>query len=142
MKNSDINIENKPELFIVCLNDKCSFAEKCLRYNVGLISLETANTFRTVNPAKYNETNCKYYIENRKAKIAYGMKGSFEDVRAKDIVEMRKHLISYFGNNYYYKKRRGELPITPKEQDFVAKVFKSYGYEIVFDSIKEETLWE
>ena len=38
--------------------------------------------------------------------------------------------------------RDTEMLITPAEQDFISKLFSSYGYEITFDEIKEETLWK
>ena len=142
METKDFNFEKRPLGYFNCLSDSCPLAEKCLRRISARYSEENDEIFRVVNHRLLDENNCKYYVEDKKVDVAYGMTKSFEEVKAKDIVEMRKHLISYFGNNYYYKKRRGELPITPKEQDFVAKVFKSYGYEIVFDTIKEETLWE
>lgn len=104
----DINFENKPKSFIVCLN----------------------------------ESNCKYFLENKKAKIAYGMKSSFEEVKAKDIANMRKELIQHFGHTYYYERRNGKMPITPEDQEYIAKLFNSYGYEITFDEIREETLWK
>jgi hypothetical protein len=34
------------------------------------------------------------------------------------------------------------MPITPEDQEYIAKLFKSYGYEIMFDEIREETLWK
>ena len=70
------------------------------------------------------------------------MINSFKEVKAKDIVQIRKSLINHFGNNYYYKKRRGELPITQKDQEFISNLFNSYGYEIKFDEIREEILWK
>jgi hypothetical protein len=69
------------------------------------------------------------------------MTRSFDQVRAKDIVGIRKELIRFFGQNYYYKKRRAELPITPKEQAFISQLFKQYDYELEFDRIEKETLW-
>lgn len=133
---------NKPYNFIICFNKDCSLADKCLRQLSAQESLDSENVLQIVNHTKFNETNCTHFLENKKVSVAYGMISSFEEVKAKDIADIRKSLISHFGNNYYYRKRRGELPITPKEQEFITRLFNSYGYEIKFDEIREETLWK
>jgi hypothetical protein len=135
-------MEKKPFNFLICFNDKCAFANKCLRQLSAQASLDSDNILQIVNHTKFNETNCKHYLENKKVSVAYGMINSFKEVKAKDIVQIRKSLINHFGNNYYYKKRRGELPITPKDQEFISNLFNSYGYEIKFDEIREEVLWK
>lgn len=135
-------MEKKPYNFIICFNKDCSLADKCLRQLSAQESLDSNNILHIVNHTKFNETNCEHYLENKKVSVAYGMKTSFEDIKAKDITIIRKELIAHFGNNYYYKKRRGELPITPTEQEFIASLFNSYGYEIKFDEIREEVLWK
>ena len=73
--------------------------------------------------------------------MAYGMTKSFEDVKAKDIAQIRKRLYNYFGQAEYFRRRNASKPITPKEQEFVRKVFAEFGYEIAFDKIVKETLW-
>jgi hypothetical protein len=138
----DINFENRPNSFIVCWNEKCLLGEKCLRRIVALRNSEDSDLMVAVNVLKFNETNCKYFLENKKVRVAYGMKNSFEEVKAKDIVNMRKELINHFGHTYYYERRNGKMPITPEDQEYIAKLFSSYGYEITFDEIREETLWK
>ena len=73
--------------------------------------------------------------------MAYGMTKSFENVRAKDISQIRKRLQNYFGHTEYFRRRNASKPITPKEQEFIRKVFAEFGYEIAFDKIVKETLW-
>lgn len=97
-------MENKPLNFLICLNDKCGLANNCLRQKEALSSLNSENVLQIVNHTKFNETNCEYYLENKKVNIAYGMTTSFEEIKAKDIANIRKALVDHFGNNYYYKK--------------------------------------
>ena len=138
----NIDFENKPTSFILCFNKKCLLRKKCLRHLTTLVKGKENDLLLVVNALKFNQTNCKYYLENKKAHIAYGMKGSFEDVKAKDIAKMRKELMKHFGQTYYYKKRNGEMPITPNEQMFIENLFKRYGYKIKFDRIERQTLWK
>lgn len=138
----NINFENKPKNFIVCFNENCSLRENCLRRLAAIHDSENSDLLTVVNASKFNESNCKYFLENKKVRIAYGMKDSFEDVKAKDIANIRKELKNHFGLTYYYERRNGKMPITPKDQDFISNLFNSYGYEIKFDEIREEVLWK
>jgi hypothetical protein len=137
-----MDFETKPLNFILCFNKKCLLRKKCLRHIVSLSNKEEKDLLLVVNASKFNQTNCKYYFENKKVGIAYGMKGSFEDVKAKDIAKIRKELIRHFGQTYYYERRNGKMPITPNEQVFIENLFKQYGYEIKFDKIETKTLWK
>lgn len=138
----NINFENKPKGFIVCYNESCSIGGYCLRRLAAIHDSENSDLLTVVNASKFNESNCKYFLENKKVRIAYGMKDSFEDVKAKDIANIRKELKNHFGLTYYYARRNGKMPITPKDQEFISNLFNSYGYEIKFDEIREEVLWK
>lgn len=142
MGKVDIDLEKKPSGFIVCYNEDCSLKENCLRRKVAELNQNEEDVLRVVNSAKYSGENCKFYLENKKVLMAYGMKKSFEKVLAKDIAEIRKSLNAHFGNGSYYVRRNGEKGINPTEQAYIARVFAKYGYEIMFDKLVEETLWE
>ena len=88
----NINFENKPKNFIVCFNESCSIGGYCLRRLAAIHDSENSDLLTVVNASKFNESNCKYFLENKKVRIAYGMKDSFEDVKAKDIANIRKEL--------------------------------------------------
>jgi hypothetical protein len=141
-KNMDIDFENIPKDFVVCFNEGCLLGKGCLRRIAILANIRERDLLLAVNASKFNENNCKYFLENKKARIAYGMKQAHENLKAKDLANIRNELIEYFGQNYYYKKRKGKMPITPKEQNHIASVFKQYGYEIKFDRVEVKTLWK
>jgi hypothetical protein len=142
MGKVDIDLEKKPFGFIVCYNEECSLRENCLRREVAELNQEEDDVLKVVNSAKFSGENCKFYLENKKVLMAYGMKKSFDKVLAKDIAEIRKTLNAYFGHGSYYVRRNGEKAINPTEQAYIASVFAKYGYEITFDRLVEETLWE
>lgn len=142
MGKADIDLEKTPFGFIVCYNEDCSLKENCLRREVAELNQEEDDVLKVVNSAKFSGENCKFYLENKKVLMAYGMKKSFDKVLAKDIAEIRKTLNAYFGHGSYYVRRNGEKAINPTEQAYIASVFAKYGYEITFDRLVEETLWE
>ena len=41
--------------------------------------------------------------------MAYGMTKSFEDVKAKDIAQIRKRLYNYFGQAEYFRRRNDQI---------------------------------
>ena len=141
MKTTYFNFEKRPSGYLNCLSDDCPLAEKCLRRISAEYSKENDEFFRVVNHRLIDKTNCKHYVENKKVDMAYGMTKSFENVKAKDIVQIRKSLQNYFGYAEYFRRRNASKPITPKEQEFIRKVFADFGYEIAFDKIVKETLW-
>lgn len=141
MEMKDFNFEKRPLGYLNCLSDSCPLAEKCLRRISARYSEENDEIFRVVNHRLLDENNCKYYVEDKKVDVAYGMTKSFEEVKAKDIVQIRKSLQNYFGYAEYYRRRNASKPITPKEQEVVKKIFADFGYDIAFDKIVKETLW-
>ena len=141
MKTTYFNFENRPSGYLNCLSDDCPLAEKCLRRISAEYSKENDNIFKVVNHRLIDKTNCKHYVEDKKVDMAYGMTKSFENVRAKDISQIRKRLQNYFGHTEYFRRRNASKPIPPSEQVFVRKVFAEFGYEIAFDKIVKETLW-
>ena len=141
MKTKYFNFENRPLGYLNCLSDDCPLAEKCLRRISAEYSKENDEFFRVVNHRLTDKTNCKHYIEDKKVDMAYGMTKSFENVRAKDISQIRKRLQNYFGHTEYFRRRNASKPIPPSEQVFIRKVFAEFGYEIAFDKIVKETLW-
>ena len=66
---------------------------------------------------------------------------ALKEVKACDIVNIKKILISKFGRKYFYSRRNGVTPIPPSEQEYIKKVFAEFGYQIAFDKIVKETLW-
>ena len=141
MKTMYFNFEKRPLGYLNCLSDDCPLAEKCLRRISAEYSKENDEFFRVVNHRLLDKKNCKHYVENKKVDMAYGMTKSFENVKAKDIAQIRKRLQNYFGYAEYFRRRNASKPITPKEQEFIRKVFADFGYEIAFDKIVKETLW-
>ena len=134
-----------PEHYLLCFNDNCSKAQTCLHRIVAQGNYIKDNVVNAVNPARFNETNCTYYAPNTPVRLAYGMLHIFDNVLARDIAAMRNELREHFGNGSYYLRRNGTLPITPSEQQYIARLFRKYGYseEPVFDNYKIELqYWE
>lgn len=122
MEMNDFNFEKRPLGYLNCLSDSCPLAEKCLRRISARYSEENDETFRVVNHRLLDENNCKYYVENKKVDVAYGMTKSFEEVKAKDIVQIRKSLQNYFGYAEYYPEEMRQSRLHRKNKR-LSKIF-------------------
>ena len=142
MSNNQSIFRTMPKHYTVCFQTECPLATKCLRRIVAQEGVLEDSVVFAVNPARHHGEKCKYFRENKMVRMAYGMVNSYEDVKARHIVRLRRAIINYFGRGSYYLRRNGKHAITPKEQQYIASVFSKYGYEVQFDSFKEEVQWD
>lgn len=141
MNNKEPQYKTMPEHYLLCFNDECELANSCLHRLAARSGRQKDEVVMVVNPMKFCGKNCRYYKENKMVTMAYGMKDSFHEIKADHIASLRNRLISHFGRGSYYLRRNGLRPITPEEQQYIASVFHSYGYELKFDRMEEETQW-
>ncbi len=141
MNNKEPQYETMPEHHLLCFNDECSMADECLHRLAARSGRQKDEVVTAVNPVRCSGKSCRYYKPNKVATMAYGMKGSFHEVKADHIASLRNVLIHHFGRGSYYLRRNGLRPITPEEQQFISSIFSNYGYETKFDRMEEETEW-
>ena len=141
MINREPQYETMPEHYLLCFNDNCALADECLHRLAARSGRQKDEVVTAVNPVRYSGKSCRYYKPNKVATMAYGMKGSFHEVKADHIASLRNVLIHHFGRGSYYLRRNGLRPITPEEQQFISSIFSNYGYETKFDRMEEETEW-
>jgi len=141
MNNKEPQYETMPEHYMLCFNDKCALADECLHRLAARSGRQTDEVVTAVNPVRNSGKSCRYFKPNKVATMAYGMKGSFHEVKADHIASLRNVLIHHFGRGSYYLRRNGLRPITPEEQQFISSIFSNYGYETKFDRMEEETEW-
>ena len=139
--NNDPQYETMPEHYLLCFNDDCALADECLHRLAARSGRQTDEVVTAVNPVRCSGKSCRYYKPNKVSTMAYGMKGSFHEVKADHIASLRNVLIHHFGRGSYYLRRNGLRPITPEEQQFISTIFSNYGYETKFDRMEEETEW-
>ena len=141
MNNKEPQYKTMPEHYVLCFNDECTLADECLHRLAARSGRQKDEVVTAVNPACNSGKSCRYYKPNKVATMAYGMKGSFHEVKADHIASLRNALIHHFGRGSYYLRRNGLRPITPEEQQFISSIFSNYGYETKFDRMEEETEW-
>ena len=135
--------ENVPLSYLYCYNSGCELCEKCMHYLAAEHGVPKEKIIQVVTPVATEGGKCAYYKEMKMVRMAYGMKHIYDKVLANDIAPLRQSIISHFGNGSYYRQRNGVKPITPKEQQFIARQFAAHGYAagVEFDDYRDELEW-
>lgn len=129
MKSFDY--QQVPYSYGVCPSASCPLSATCLRH----IALEHAPAkpafLPTLTPAalKAIKGDCKYYRPNTPIHYAKGFLNLINSLEVGTSGIFRSRLISYFGRKNYYLARKGELPIHPKDQQYIIQLAKQLKVE-------------
>ena len=133
-----------PSGYAACLHADCPMAETCLHQIAYPMLLETNNILSVVNPYRCSkDAKCKFYRSNKPITYARGFAHFQKRMFPEQYDRFSMILISKFGRNAYYERRRGDTALTPKEQRIVLDALKAVGVteEMKFESYEENTNW-
>ena len=87
---------------------------------------------RAVNPfyvgSLSGSSTCARYRSSEQLHYARGMTRLFDEVPTKLLFTVRHRVMGCFScERYYYHCRKGERPISPEEQQRIARVFNAVG---------------
>ena len=128
----------------VCLHSDCPMAETCLHRIVYPVLLEKDDMLHVVNPNRCSkDAQCKFYRSNKPVTYARGFAHFQKRMFPEQYDRFSTILISKFGRNAYYERRRGDTALTPKEQQIVLDALKAAGVteEMKFERYEENTNW-
>lgn len=137
---SDFDFKDVPPMWMLCFCDECSRHADCLRYIVGLQVPDNVLWGPAIYPSAYRSGRCKYFKEIRKINAAYGFNPLFKEIKFKHSKLLRDKLKEYLGSHgAYYRYNRGERLLTPEQQEWIIRLFASYGYteKLAFEHYKE-----
>ncbi|QIU92703.1 DUF6078 family protein [Bacteroides faecium] len=134
-----------PYTFGMCAAEECPRAATCLRR----IALEYAPAERVflsmMNPKRLKtmKGTCDYYRSDEKVRYARGFMRTINALTVRAADTFRYRMIEYMGRKNYYLKRRGEMNLTPAEQQRVITIAKELGViqQEYFDGYVEEYNW-
>lgn len=140
------NSNSIPDDFRRCVVSGCAAAETCLRHVAYERSTEHDESFWTINPKAARPedgTACPHYCSAAKVRMACGFKLALLSVPHGNVKRICDEISSRFCQRNYYHMRRGDRPLTPAEQQFVAEVLERYGARtpIEFDTYYDDFLW-
>lgn len=141
-----MNKHDIPTDFRRCVASGCAAAERCLRYQAYEASTETDASFWCINPksAKPEEGEaCPHFCSAEKVRMARGFKQAMLSVPYGNVGNICREISQHFCERNYYHMRRGDRPITPREQQIIADALAKYGAStpIEFDAYYYDFLW-
>lgn len=142
-----IRFEDIPHQYGLCLKNDCPLAETCLRYLACAAMPESKNFANILLPQRCTPDahgNYPYYHSNTKIRHARGFRRVLNTFPVNVLDAFRSRLIAIYPRNLYFKMRRGDILLTPKEQELIIRTARDKGFqgEFTFDAYEEAYLWK
>ena len=138
------NKQTTPHDYPVCELQDCPMATTCLRQFAYTTMIENEEYLRLINPTKCSKDEaCKYYRDKKPVVFARGFTNFQKQMFPQQYDKFMTTLVSHFGRNQYYKRRRGAILIPPEEQKVIRRVLEKVGADpkMDFDNYEEQINW-
>lgn len=125
-----------PYSWALCFNHDCPLKETCIRHFAGQHLPDDILLGNSVYPNTTKNGKCKFFIEKRIIRKAWGFDKLFLNVKYIDYTSLRDNMKYYLGGKTaYYRYKNGKLTLTPAQQEQILDLFREYGYteELTFD---------
>ena len=149
-----ISLQNIPQGYAYCFagKDSCPKASSCLRAIAAKLLAESKDlqpkTLNVVHSLYIeqlsDQASCSLYRSSEPLRYAKGMTHLFDELPLKQASSIRNKVIGCFScERYFYHSRKGNRPISPEEQQKIARVFQAAGIGIApkFDSYEYAIAW-
>lgn len=133
-----------PYSYPVCLHDDCSRAATCLHQLAYQPLQEQIPILHLLNPQQCTKDGkCPHYRDSAPVRYARGFMGMQQKMYPGQYDIFMSALVSQFGRNPYFERRKGERPLSPKEQDIVRRALRKAGVteQLDFDSYEDSIPW-
>lgn len=145
MEKERFDYSKVPYNYGLCAAEDCQNAGTCLRRMAYTYAPADIAFLHTLNPKtiKAMAGKCKYYCSDEKLRYAKGFVRTTEALAVSVAGTFRYHFIGCWGFRKYYQKRKGEILLSPAEQQQVVALAQKLGVhqEEYFDSYVEEYNW-
>jgi hypothetical protein len=136
---------NVPKGFMLCQNASCSKADSCLRNRCYKeLTLETESV-KVLNPGLYpkENENCQYYKTTEKVRYAWGLKAALSKLPYETANNIKRQLITRFGQTKYYRFCNEVIPIKEKDQLIIKHIFleNDINADPDYARFTEELVW-
>lgn len=128
--------------------EQCSRCGSCLRSYAAELKANDFRPLMCVHPLYIEKVAqgqpCEYYRKRQFVTIAYGFTHMYDTIPTKLASELKCEIQSrYLSRDIYYRARKGERPLTPQDQEFIAEQFKQLGIEGTphYDRTEEHLDW-
>ena len=145
MKRAPKLYNDIPEKYHLCMRADCPKADNCLHQLAFRRHAELGSYLSLINPSQCTcQDDCPHYADAQPVKFAKGFTNFQTHMYPKQYELFMRRLILHFGRNQYFMRRRGEIILSPEEQEVILMVLKEVGVEsnLEFDSYIESIYWK
>lgn len=140
-----INLERMPQNYLMCTHASCTRCRNCLRF-LAFVSLpDSEATIRIVNPKSLAQPTdgCSYHRSSEKIRFAKGFIGILDSLPIKVWKSVSYKLQFLYNLRTYYRLRKGEKLLPPKEQERIRDIIRQHGIQNIpdFDDFLEDYAW-
>ncbi len=128
----------------VCLHADCGVAGECIFQQAFRQMGQAGKYLRLVNPSLCSrDEGCTFYARSRPVRLARGFRHMQEHMLPRQYSQFMTTLILHFGRNQYFKRRRGDILLSPEDQEAVRTVLRRVGADpsMDFDGYVEDLQW-
>ncbi len=144
MSKQNITWQSVPNGYAHCIHSDCPQAQTCLRAIAFSVLPCEERWVNIVNPKGCSkDADCPHYKDSRPQQYACGFRCIQQELLPRQYDDFMSKLISRFGRNEYFRRRRGDRPMPPAEQAFIRQVLKEIGAPdtLDFDSYEVQLSW-
>ena len=124
VKNVDIPFE-----YPRCVITTCGQAGTCLRSMAWKRLCRTDNTATVLNPLLADGVSgrCRFYRDSTPERYARGFAYMQQYMVPAQYATFMRTCIARYGRNGYFKRRRGDIPLSPADQRFILGLLRDIG---------------
>lgn len=136
---NDIDYNQVPHNFALCLHAECPMADTCLHRMVWSAVPDSEEHLTVLNPScAVPGAGCRYYRSAQKEVYARGFRGMQAQMLPAQYAQFSGKLMQCFSRNSYFERRRGDRLCSPKEMAYIREVLAEIGLPALeFDAYEE-----
>ena len=136
---NDIDYNQVPHNFALCLHAECPMADTCLHRMVWSAVPDSEEHLTVLNPScTVPGVGCRYYRSAQKEVYARGFRGMQAQMLPAQYAQFSGKLMHCFSRNSYFERRRGDRLCSPKEIAHIREVLAEIGLPALeFDDYEE-----
>ncbi len=138
------SITSPPCNYPVCQHHDCPMATTCLHQIAYAMLLQNEDHLNLINPSRCSkDAACSFYRDSSPVRYARGFTNFQKRMYPQQYDNFMTTLCLRFGRNQYFKRRRGDVLLSPEEQEVIKLTLRDVGADssMDFDQYEENILW-
>ena len=139
-----LQITDIPSTYPICEKTDCPKAVHCL-HQIAYAPLRKQESYlHLINPDFCRPgDSCPFFRSSEPVRYAYGFAHFQEEMLPRQYNRFCAILRDHYGRTAFYDRRRGDKPLSPKEQEMVLQTARSVGVklQLQFSRYEERINW-